>query len=305
MRATAVTGTTSPSAVFHTMRARTNCDERSVPSGFRTVPLTRIDCVASSTLGEMKLTVVVASVSRPSLLSTRSGSPIFRSPDALDRHRHVHLERVVLLDRRQQRLRRDLHADARRHVADDAGGRRGDRVVAQLHLLLLHLRLQRLRGCASAVRSAVCACSSSCLLMAPAANSSLARCCCCRAKATLASRAARSASWLDTAACWRCGSICISRRALADAIARLHEDLGDLPVDLRLDRRRPQRLERRDVLGRVFERGRPRVDELDRRRRKRLAGWPPGLPGRRRRRPRPMNARNAAAIAARYVCMRM
>ena len=46
--------------------------------------------------------------------------------------------------------------------------------------------------------------------MAPAANSSRARCACCRAKATAASRAARSASWLDTAACCRRGSICIS-----------------------------------------------------------------------------------------------
>ena len=55
------------------------------------------------------------------------------------------------------------------------GARHGE--VAQLHLLLLHLRLQRLAGLASAVRSAVSACSSSCRLIAPALNSSLARCC--------------------------------------------------------------------------------------------------------------------------------
>ncbi len=35
-------------------------------------------------------------------------------------------------------------ADADRHVADDAGRRRRNREVTQLHFLLLHLRLQRL-----------------------------------------------------------------------------------------------------------------------------------------------------------------
>jgi hypothetical protein len=45
--------------------------------------------------------------------------------------------------RRQHRLRRHLVADSYRDVADDAGGWRGDGVVAQLHNLLLHLGLQR------------------------------------------------------------------------------------------------------------------------------------------------------------------
>jgi len=47
------------------------------------------------------------------------------------------------------------------------------------------------------------------------------------------------------------------RRAGRDAVARFHEDLRDLPVDLRLDGRRMQRLERGDVFGRVLDRRRP------------------------------------------------
>jgi hypothetical protein len=44
------------------------------------------------------------------------------------------------------------------------------------------------------------------------------------------------------------------RRAIADPIARFHEDLRDLPVGLRLDGGRTQRLQRRHVLGRVLQR---------------------------------------------------
>ena len=52
------------------------------------------------------------------------------------------------------------------------------------------------------------------------------------------------------------------RVALADAVARLHQDLGDLSFDLRMNGRRPQRLEDPHVLGRLFERAKTRGFEL-------------------------------------------
>ena len=60
MTFTAVTGSTAPGLVFQMIRARTNCDARSVAAGFRTAALTSTDCVWSSTCGEMKLIAVVA-----------------------------------------------------------------------------------------------------------------------------------------------------------------------------------------------------------------------------------------------------
>jgi hypothetical protein len=106
-----------------------------------------------------------------------------------------------------------------------------DREIAQLDFLLLNLRLQRFQR-RFRVRSSVSARSCSCLLIAPAAYRSRVRCACCRAKATAASRAARSASWLETAACCRRGIDLHQRRALTDAVARFDEDLRDLAVNL-------------------------------------------------------------------------
>ena len=52
------------------------------------------------------------------------------------------------------------------------------------------------------------------------------------------------------------------RGALVHAISRLHEDLRDLPVDLRLNRRRAQRLQSRHVFRRVVERRQAGADDL-------------------------------------------
>jgi hypothetical protein len=60
------------------------------------------------------------------------------------------------------------------------------------------------------------------------------------------------------------------RGAFLDAVARLHEDLRDLAVDLRLNRRRIEGLERGHVFGRVVERRQARAHDLHGSRRKAL-----------------------------------
>src|SRR5262249_22671276 len=57
------------------------------------------------------------------------------------------------------------------------------------------------------------------------------------------------------------------RSTLADAVARLDEDRGDLTLDLRLNGGGAQRLDGSDVFGRVIDRYRVRCDERDWRRR--------------------------------------
>ena len=95
---------------------------------------------------------------------------------------------------------RRLVADAHRHIADNAGGRGGDGEVAQLHLLLPHLGLQRLQARFGGPQIRV---GLFLLLFADCTGGIqfAARCCCCLASVTSASRAVRSASWLDTDAC--------------------------------------------------------------------------------------------------------
>src|SRR2546422_1930408 len=183
----------------------------------------------------------------------------------LDRDVHIDLEQLVLIDRRQHGLRRHQMPDADRHVADDARGRRGDGVVTQLHLLLLHLRLQRLEIRFSgaqrrlrllelllADRAGFVELARTLHLLAREGDAGVLR-----GELRLLARDRRLLSpRIDLE----------ERLAVADAVARLHEDLRDLAVGLRLDGRRAQRFQGRDVLGRVFDGPRARRRERHRRR---------------------------------------
>jgi hypothetical protein len=154
-------------------------------------------------------------------------------------------------------------------VCDDTciptrGGRDG--VVTQLHLLLLDLRLQRLEAGFGGLERSLRPLE---LLLADGAGrEQLAR------PLLLLARVgdvgfprgalrfpARHGGLLPL------GIDLHQAGTLIHPIAGLHVDLRDLPVDLRLDGRRSQRFERRDVFGRVFEGGGAGIDDSDRGRR--------------------------------------
>ena len=91
----------------------------------------------------MKFTSVVA-IGLPSIVEEPHRQAELQARRLLHRHVDVDLEACVLVDRRQHRRLRHAVADADRNVADDAGGRRGDAVVAELDPLLADLLLDRL-----------------------------------------------------------------------------------------------------------------------------------------------------------------
>jgi hypothetical protein len=78
-RVTANTGTTTPGRVLQITRARTNWSVRR-PRPLGTGALTRTCCVWSSTCGEMKLSLVLATTF-PWSFSTSTGSPGRRSAE--------------------------------------------------------------------------------------------------------------------------------------------------------------------------------------------------------------------------------
>ena len=186
---------------------------------------------------------------------------------AFDRHRHVQFERRVLVDRRERRRRRHLIADAHRDVADHAVGRRGDGVVAELHLLLLHLRVERLQirlgrlarrlgllELLLADRAGLVELLRALLLLAGVVHIRLLQ----LALGFLARDGRALASRIDLE----------ERRARPDPLAGPDGDLRDLPLDLGLHRRRSQRFQRRDVFARVLDRRGAGDSDLDRRGRK-------------------------------------
>ena len=170
----------------------------------------------------------------------------------LDWDRHVQFESLILVDGREHRLRRDLVPHAHRHVADGPGRWRGERVVTELHFLLLQLRLQRLQlrlgrpqagfrlfELLFADRSRGEQFAGALLLLSRERDVGFP----CRALRFLTEDRGLLAAWIDLH----------QRRSLWDAVARLHEDLCDLPVDLRLDGRGAQRLEGADIFSGVVD----------------------------------------------------
>ena len=166
-----------------------------------------------------------------------------------------------MIDRGEHGLRRHLIPDPHGHVADDAARGRGHRVVAELHLLLLNLGLQRLEvrfgGFEQRFRLLE-------LLLADGAGRVE------RARALLLLPRVAHVGFPRGALGFlaRDGGLLATRidlherRTLRHAVARLHQDLGYLPVDLGLDRRRVERFESRDVLGRVLNGARVRGRQL-------------------------------------------
>ena len=75
MRDTASTGTTGPSRVPHTTRARMNCAGRSVPPVFWIRAFTSTVCVWGSACGEMNVTRLSATTA-PVPSRMRTGIPI-------------------------------------------------------------------------------------------------------------------------------------------------------------------------------------------------------------------------------------
>jgi hypothetical protein len=137
----------------------------------------------------------------------------------------------------------------------DARGRGRDREEAELDLLLLHLRLERLEvGVGRALRGVglfeLLLADGACrvqfvvplLLLAREVQSGFGR----RELSLLARHRGLLSPRVDFH----------ERGALPYTVARHHEDLRDLTVDLRLDRGGPQRFERRDVLAGIFDRRR-------------------------------------------------
>ena len=154
-----------------------------------------------------------------------------------------------------QCLRRYLIADAHGHVADDARRRSGDGEETELDLLLLNLRLERLEVCVGRALRRVGLLE---LLLADGAGriqlvvplllltregqGGFGRC--------ELSLLARHCRLLSPRVDFH------ERGALPYPVARHHEDLRDLAVDLRLHGGRFQRPERGDVLAGVLDRRR-------------------------------------------------
>jgi hypothetical protein len=221
----------------------------------------------------MKSTVVVARFSEPSLSRIWIGSPVLQRGRTFNRHVQIDFERAVVVDRREDRLRRDLVADPDRHVADDAVGWRRHREIAQLHHLLLHLRLQRLQirfgGLQRGLRLLV-------LLFADGASREQFAGPLCLLPRERDSRLTRGElGFLARHRGLLSSRIDLhQRRTFAHAIARFHVNLRDLPVDLRLHRGRAQRLQRRHVLRRLVDgRHGRRLQRNRRRRHLRRRGW--------------------------------
>ena len=172
---------------------------------------------------------------------------------------------------------RDAVADADGMSPTTPGLRRVDAVVLRAPRGSSRTCASSAASCASAVAQRFCACSNSCRLIAPAVDQRLQ---------PLRPAAASTATSASAPGALRLGAAhgglllvridLDERRAGAHAVARLHEDPRDEPVDLRLDRRRAQRPHRRDELrGAARSASAASVDELDagrRRRRLRRAG---------------------------------
>jgi hypothetical protein len=128
--------------------------------------------------------------------------------DALDRDRDVDLESAVVVDGRDLGERRDPVADPDRDVADDALGRRGEPVVAELDLVLPDLGAQGVDlGLGGVDRRARLVEGGA---VDGAAIDQVLRSSSRRASARVATREARVASAAVTLASWRAGSIWMS-----------------------------------------------------------------------------------------------